>query len=173
MAKNINFVAIVLAALMTQDIFAFDNFWDWHFNRYFHHPQIGPVAIANAPVVNPVLPATVTVRITNNNGSQTEVQLTPTCDGYVGPKGEFYSSMPTEDQLRPLYGLYSPPPVRNNVIYYLGKVNGSEKIVVLTRNGAEYIGPRGETYSNLPTAEQLRIIYVNTANTMTYLTATQ
>jgi outer membrane lipoprotein SlyB len=49
---------------------------------------------------------TVTVWLTNSNGSQTPVRLTRNADGtYVGPKGEQYPTMPTEEQLKPVYGI--------------------------------------------------------------------
>jgi hypothetical protein len=47
---------------------------------------------------------TVIVNVTNSNGSVTPVRLTRQGSGWVGPKGEYYSSLPTGDQLRPLYG---------------------------------------------------------------------
>ncbi len=46
----------------------------------------------------------VSVWVTNSNGSKTEVRLRKTATGYMGPKGEVYSSLPTEDELRPVYG---------------------------------------------------------------------
>lgn len=47
-----------------------------------------------------------TVWIENSNGSKTPVQLRQTDGGqYVGPRGEYYSTMPTQDQLRKVYGL--------------------------------------------------------------------
>lgn len=47
---------------------------------------------------------TVTVHITNSNGSISAVQLHRSGPGYVGPRGEYYPTLPTEDQLRPIYG---------------------------------------------------------------------
>jgi len=48
---------------------------------------------------------TVTVWITNSNGSKTPVKLTRSSSGgYVGPRGEIYDTMPTEEQLRSVYG---------------------------------------------------------------------
>ena len=47
---------------------------------------------------------TVTVWITNSNGSKVPVKLARQGAGYVGPRGEYYENMPTEDQLRPVYG---------------------------------------------------------------------
>ena len=47
---------------------------------------------------------TVTIDITNSNGSISQVKLMKQGPGYVGPKGEYYDKLPTEDQLRPIYG---------------------------------------------------------------------
>jgi uncharacterized protein YcfJ len=47
---------------------------------------------------------TVTVNITNSNGSVSQVLLRKQGVGYVGPRGEYYNALPTEDQLRPIYG---------------------------------------------------------------------
>ncbi len=46
----------------------------------------------------------VTVWITNSNGSQQAVRLRKDGPGYIGPRGERYPSMPTEGQLKPVYG---------------------------------------------------------------------
>lgn len=48
---------------------------------------------------------TTTVWITNSNGSKTPVKLTRTASGgYVGPRGEMYDTMPSEEALRKVYG---------------------------------------------------------------------
>ena len=47
---------------------------------------------------------TVIVWITNSNGSKYPVRLTRSGPNYIGPRGEIYPTLPTEDQLRPLYG---------------------------------------------------------------------
>ena len=48
---------------------------------------------------------TVTMWITNSNGSKTPVELTRTTAGtYIGPRGETYNTLPTEDQLKGAYG---------------------------------------------------------------------
>jgi len=47
---------------------------------------------------------TVLVRVTNSNGSMIQVPLRRQGVGYVGTAGEYYSTLPTEDQLRPVYG---------------------------------------------------------------------
>ena len=46
----------------------------------------------------------VTVNVTNSNGSIIKVNLRKQGVGYVGPRGEYYDKLPTEDQLRPVYG---------------------------------------------------------------------
>ena len=47
---------------------------------------------------------TVMVKVTNSNGSISQVPLRKQGVGYVGPRGEYYDKLPTEDQLRPIYG---------------------------------------------------------------------
>ena len=46
----------------------------------------------------------VTVWITNSNGSKVPVKLRKEGPGYIGPRGEHYSTLPTEEQLRTVYG---------------------------------------------------------------------
>ena len=49
---------------------------------------------------------TVTVNITNPNGSISPVLLRKQGVGYVGPRGEYYNTLPTEEQLKQAgYGL--------------------------------------------------------------------
>jgi len=47
---------------------------------------------------------TVYVKVTNSNGSIIQVPLRKSGVGYVGTRGEYYPTLPTEDQLRPVYG---------------------------------------------------------------------
>ncbi len=49
-------------------------------------------------------PNTITVWITNSNGSLTSVNLRKSGPGFVGPRGEWYPNMPKEKQLRMVYG---------------------------------------------------------------------
>jgi hypothetical protein len=62
-----------------------------------------PVVVTPAPPV--VQDSALTVWITNSNGSQTSVQLTRHGRWYIGPRGEYYNQMPTNEQLRLAYGL--------------------------------------------------------------------
>lgn len=47
---------------------------------------------------------TVLVKVTNSNGSIIQVPLKKCGVGYVGTMGEYYNTLPNEDQLRPVYG---------------------------------------------------------------------
>ncbi len=61
------------------------------------------------PVHRPALrhcvkPVSVTIWITNSNGSQQPVVLRKTRHGYQGPRGECYTIFPSNRQLRRAYG---------------------------------------------------------------------
>ena len=78
-----------------------------HGRRIKHHtPAVTvvhpPVVTRRAPVVCERGP--ITVWITNSNGSRTSVKLTREGPWYVGPRGEYYAEMPTNGQLRVVYG---------------------------------------------------------------------
>jgi hypothetical protein len=47
---------------------------------------------------------TVTVWITNSNGSTIPVKLRKSGPGYIGPRGEHYAQMPTPENLAKVYG---------------------------------------------------------------------
>ena len=46
----------------------------------------------------------VVIQIRNNNGSETPVVLKRKSGTYFGPEGEHYDRLPTEEQLKPIYG---------------------------------------------------------------------
>jgi len=46
----------------------------------------------------------VAVNFHNSNGSISQVRLRKQGVGYVGTRGEYYDHLPTEDELRPVYG---------------------------------------------------------------------
>jgi predicted RNA methylase len=46
----------------------------------------------------------VLLNIHNSNGSLSTVRLTRSGTGYIGPRNEFYDHLPTEAELRPVYG---------------------------------------------------------------------
>lgn len=66
-------------------------------------PVVERVVVPPVRVVEPV-PLTITVWVTNSNGSRVSVQLTQEGSWYKGPRGEYYTSMPTNEQLRVVYG---------------------------------------------------------------------
>jgi hypothetical protein len=92
----------------------------YYYGRPWRHGYVRvgpPVAVVRPPVVVPPAPPvvvepappviqnnTVTVWILNSNGSRTSVQLTRQGRGYLGPRGEYYDQMPTNEQLRVVYG---------------------------------------------------------------------
>jgi len=92
----------------------------YYYGRPWRHDYIRvgpPVVVVRPPVVVPLTPpvvvepappiiqnSTIMVWITNSNGSQTSVQLTRQGRGYIGPRGEYYDQMPTNEQLRVVYG---------------------------------------------------------------------
>jgi hypothetical protein len=180
MAKKLilNVLALVALLARTDNTFADgEHQWNGFYHRDYYYrpvmvpPLIGPVAFppSGGIMIDPTIDFTTTgtveekiivVWITNNNGSETEVRLITTADGgWTGPKGEYYSSMPTEEQLKAVYGLPCTAPIRNNIIVYLGRSGGIETVVVLTKDGSEYVGPKSERYESMPTEEQLRAVY--------------
>ena len=46
----------------------------------------------------------ITVWMTNSNGSKVPVKLARNGPNFIGPRGEVYTSLPTSQQLRPIYG---------------------------------------------------------------------
>ena len=128
-------------------------------------PRLGH--IYRRPVILPrtrtvVVPApTVTVWISNANGSQSPVVLTQDGPWYIGPTGEHYYGIPTAEQLRAAYGLnYNTVAAgTGNVVVYIIAANGASIPVKLTITEEGYIGPKGELYIEMPTEQQLRMIY--------------
>ena len=75
-----------------------------------HHPAPRRVVVHPLPPVTVhvpsvrIQPAAVTVWVTNSNGSRISVRLTRQGRWYVGPRGEVYAHLPTNEQLRVVYG---------------------------------------------------------------------
>ena len=44
------------------------------------------------------------INVHNSNGSVTPIEIERRDDVYFGPKGELYEQLPTEEQLKPVYG---------------------------------------------------------------------
>ena len=66
---------------------------------YVEKPQIVYVSV---PAVVEITQTTIAVQ--NSNGSFTPVLLNKVNGKWVGPKGEYYDTIPTVGQLRPIYG---------------------------------------------------------------------
>ncbi len=116
-----------------------------------------PVVVKPSPVV--VESNTVVVWVTNSNGSRSKVILIKEGPGFVGPHGEHYSSMPTEDQLRVLYGLGLREKTRTTVTVWLTIQNGAKIPITLINQSGSFIGPAGEYYTTMPSEAQLLTIY--------------
>ena len=131
-----------------------------HHRRPVILPRTRTVIIAQRrPIVVPD-PA-VTVWITNGNGSMSPVVLTQDGPWYIGPRGERYFGMPTAEQLRPVYGLNcdTVAVAPADVVVYITAANGPSIPVKLIATQDGYIGPKGELYTEMPTEQQLRMIY--------------
>jgi len=111
-----------------------------------------------------------TAWITNPNGSRTQVRLRSALGGqWVGPRGEYYATFPTEDQLLALYGIQTDAEpsatgaaavVEAPKTIWVTNSNGSKTPVELKpAGGGQWMGPKGEVYEELPTEDQLRETY--------------
>ncbi|MDD5459918.1 MAG: hypothetical protein PHF37_11065, partial [Phycisphaerae bacterium] len=100
----------------------------------------------------------VVISIDNGNGSKTPVILQKSGTNYIGPAGEVYTTLPTEDQLKALYGA-NPSASQTDFNIEITKVDGTKFLVALKKEGTEFVGPRGEHYPSMPTQEQLKLIY--------------
>ena len=110
-------------------------------------------------VASPTVGETVVIWITNDNGSKTPVTLVRQKDYYVGPKGEYYLVLPTDEQLRPLYGLPSTSTKQADITVWITNDNGSRTPITLTPSSGGFIGPSGEVYAAMPSEQQLKAVY--------------
>jgi hypothetical protein len=60
---------------------------------------------------------------------------------------------------RPVIIHPAPPIVEREVVVWIVNSNGSKSSVKLIQRGSQYLGPRGEYYDEMPTNEQLRVVY--------------
>lgn len=78
--------------------------WGSHYGyRPVRYVQV--VTPVQTVVTAPTYAETVVVNVRNSNGSYTPVTLRRVGNVYVGPRGEQYFAVPTEDQLKAVYGL--------------------------------------------------------------------
>ncbi|MBN2591129.1 MAG: hypothetical protein JXA96_14780 [Sedimentisphaerales bacterium] len=60
---------------------------------------------AKKTIVREKIKETYIIQIHNDNGSITPVEIIKDGDRFIGPTGEQYDTLPTEEQLKPFYGL--------------------------------------------------------------------
>lgn len=105
------------------------------------------------------------IHIPNKDGMTfTRVELKRRDNGFVGPQGEFYPQMPTVAHLVELYGAGQPqaPAEANDAVIRVHVKNKSGDGFVeieLKRHEQGYLGPQGEFYPEMPSAEQLTEVY--------------
>ena len=90
-----------------------DRFYHGYPRRYYY-PYVAPAPVVIyrpapqvvVPAAPPVQPdgVPVTLWVTNSNGSKTAVKLIQHGGSYEGPRGEWYTGLPTNEQLRVVYG---------------------------------------------------------------------
>ena len=77
-------------------------------SRWIREEVCDPWPIHHSYSRRPVVVApddTVVINVPNDNGSYTPVTLRRMGGSYVGPRGEYYITLPTVDQLKAVYGL--------------------------------------------------------------------
>ena len=104
------------------------------------------------------------IHVPNKDGqSFTRVTLTRHKKGFLGPQGEFYPLMPSVAHLAEMYGAdggTAAEPDSSVVRIRVSKKSGEGTIeVVLEKHEGGYLGPQGEFYPALPSAEQLSEMY--------------
>ena len=73
-------------------------------------PELPPQQVIVTQPATVIVPTTtysgdtVTVNVPNNNGGYTAVVLKRSGNGYVGPQGEYYDQIPSNEQLQAMYG---------------------------------------------------------------------
>jgi hypothetical protein len=111
------------------------------------------------------------IYVPNKDGQTfTRVTLTRRDQGFVGPQGEFYPLMPTVAHLAAMYGTTAqappappaPKPDESIIRVQIPRKNGQGTAEVqLKKTDQGYIGPQGELYPQMPTADQLTPVYGN------------
>jgi hypothetical protein len=86
----------------------------YYYPHRYYYPYVAPAPVVIYPpapqVVVPAAPPVepdgvpVTLWVTNSNGSKTAVKLIQHGGSYEGPRGEWYTGLPTNEQLRVVYG---------------------------------------------------------------------
>ncbi len=98
----------------------------------------------------------------DDGGSFTRVTLTRHNGGFLGPQGEFYPLMPSVAHLAEIYGkgLETARVETEAVRIQVPRKNGEGAVEVeLKKHEQGYLGPQGEFYNQLPSADQLAELY--------------
>ncbi len=103
------------------------------------------------------------IHVPNKEGSGfTRVTLRRHDRGFIGPQGEFYPLMPSVAHLTEMYGIPNQTiDTRQSVIQIrVPRANGQGFVdVELKRHEEGYLGPQGEWYAELPSADRLVDLY--------------
>ena len=78
--------------------------YSWH-RPVRRYTEAASPACSTLPYAAPAYGETLVVNVRNANGSYTPVTLRRQGNVYVGPRGEQYLLVPTEEQLKDVYGL--------------------------------------------------------------------
>lgn len=98
----------------------------------------------------------------DDGGGFVRVTLTRHDGGYLGPQGEFYPLMPSVAHLAEMYGKGSEATLVETatVRIQVPRKSGEGAVEVeLKKHEHGYLGPQGELYSQLPSADQLAELY--------------
>ena len=80
----------------------------YYYQDVYYEPYPPGYVVVEPPAAVPVVVqspvSSYIVNIPNSDGTFTAVKLVKQDNGYVGPQGEYYSSHPTVEQLKVLYG---------------------------------------------------------------------
>ena len=132
------------------------------------HPTMPPVALLTAmygiaEMLRQERSDAYFIHVPNKDGASfTRVTLTRRDRGFVGPQGEFYPLMPSVAHLAEMYGAGSEPvPAEEAAVRIAVPKNSGEGVVEveLKKHERGYVGPQGEFYPELPSAERLAELY--------------
>ncbi len=74
-------------------------------SKNYSGPRQTTAKVSRRLPVHENIKETYIIEIHNDNGSITPVEIRKDGSRYIGPTGEHYDSLPTEEQLKPFYGL--------------------------------------------------------------------
>jgi hypothetical protein len=131
------------------------------------YPTMPPVSqltemYGMAEVLRHTRPNVFFIHVPNKDGeSFTRVTLTRHKSGFLGSQGEFYPLMPSVAHLMELYGTTDDVAQLDDAVrLQVPRKNGEGFVEVeLKKHERGYLGPQGEFYPKLPSADQLKEMY--------------